>query len=877
MTEQIDRLRIALQDRYVLEGLLDEGGMAMVYRAVDLRHDRQVALKALRPELAAAIGAERFLAEIRTTANLQHPHILPLFDSGEAAGLLYYVMPYVEGESLRERLAREGQLPVGEAVTLARKVAGALQAAHDAGIVHRDVKPGNILLSNGEPLVADFGIALGADSGGGPRLTETGMTVGTPHYMSPEQVTGDQLLGPATDIFALGCVLYETLVGSPPFPGKTAQAVLGNLLIQDAPDVSAGRPAVPPNVDSAIATALEKLPADRFSSAAEFAAALQDPAYRHHSRERPQQPASPRGWKLAAAGLGILATILGGLALWAAMSPDVEPPLFQVPVRFQDDQVLAGTGHFDISQDGSLLVYQGRGQFGTTQLWVRRAEETNATPISGSEGLDPSIVPDIAISPSGQEVGFWRDGSYHVVPVTGGTAVAVADSVWGSASWSSDGESIYLRRFTPSGLTRVSARGGEMEIVTLPDTAAGETGHVWPETLPGGEALIFEARGRGGTRIKAVRLSSGEIVDVGPGRYPRYANGHLLFSSVDGDRLLAAPFDAKGLRTTGDPKTVLDGLREIGSPLAGSVGYAVSRSGILAYAPQRHWQLMRVSPDGASRPLDPEWVLDAESSMTLGTVAPDGSRLALRLGPRGQGDIWVKEMEAGPLTKLTSAEGEERPVSWMDSQTILFLRSGETGLDLWTVRADGVGEPRLLYDHETGIASASLTAEGNDLLFTSAPRWTGSGYDGGEIFSFRPGNDTEATLAVSTPGFWASGVEISPNERMVAYVSSATGTGEVFLRTYPDLNAGRVQISASGGTSPVWSPDGREVFYVNDDAEVMAARVISEDPLRVSRRRLFPLGPGLWGSLNLTPNGTFLMVRSKPELVLVFNWLQMIR
>jgi serine/threonine-protein kinase len=230
MLDPASRLNAALEGRYRIERELGEGGMATVYLADDLKHERKVALKVLKPELAAVIGAERFLAEIKTTANLQHPHILPLHDSGEADGLLFYVMPYVEGESLRERLDRDRQLGVDEAVGIATKVAAALQAAHERGVIHRDIKPANILLSKGEPLISDFGIALAVSAGGAGRLTETGLSLGTPHYMSPEQATGDQSVGAATDLYALGCVLYEMLVGEPPYTGSTPQAILGKII-----------------------------------------------------------------------------------------------------------------------------------------------------------------------------------------------------------------------------------------------------------------------------------------------------------------------------------------------------------------------------------------------------------------------------------------------------------------------------------------------------------------------------------------------------------------------------------------------------------------------------------------------------------------------
>jgi len=308
-----DRLNAALAGRYEVVRELGEGGMATVYLARDLKHNRDVALKVLKPELAAVVGAQRFLAEIETTANLRHPHILPLFDSGEADSFLYYVMPYVEGESLRERIDRERQLPVEEAVRIAIAVANALQHAHQRGVIHRDIKPGNILIQDGAPVVADFGIALAVGSAGSTRLTETGLSVGTPHYMSPEQATGDRIVGPPTDTYALACVLYEMLTGDPPYVGSTAQAVLGKI-IQAAPTPARQiRGTVPANVDAAILRALEKLPADRFVDAGAFAGALADAAFRHGDQAAARAPSYPRR---AVSALSLLSAMLAALAAW---------------------------------------------------------------------------------------------------------------------------------------------------------------------------------------------------------------------------------------------------------------------------------------------------------------------------------------------------------------------------------------------------------------------------------------------------------------------------------------------------------------------------------------------------------------------------------
>ena len=275
----VDRLASALADRYRIERELGQGGMATVYLAQDVKHDRKVALKVLKPELAAVLGAERFVVEIRTTAALQHPHILPLFDSGTAEGFLYYVMPYIQGETLRTKLDRETQLGIDEAVRITTEVADALDYAHRQGVIHRDIKPENILLHDGRPMVADFGIALAVSAAAGGRMTETGLSLGTPHYMSPEQATGERDITGRSDIYSLGSVLYEMLTGNPPHTGATAQQIIMKIVTEDAAPVTKLRKSVPPNVAAAMAKSLEKLPADRFESARAFADALRNPAF----------------------------------------------------------------------------------------------------------------------------------------------------------------------------------------------------------------------------------------------------------------------------------------------------------------------------------------------------------------------------------------------------------------------------------------------------------------------------------------------------------------------------------------------------------------------------------------------------------------------
>jgi serine/threonine-protein kinase len=289
-----DQLQRTLGETYTIDREIGRGGMATVFLARDEKHHRSVALKVLDPELGAVLGAERFLSEIRVTAALQHPNLLPLFDSGEAGGLLYYVMPYVEGESLRHRLDREKQLPIDEALHIATAVANALDYAHAHGVIHRDLKPENILLQHGQPVVADFGIALAVRNAGGARVTQTGLSLGTPQYMSPEQASGDRAIDGRTDIYSLAAVLYEMLAGEPPHTGTSAQAIIAKLMTTEPRPVRTLRPAVAPNVAMAVERALAKVPADRFASPKAFAEALANPSFTTHATSFASTVSSPR-------------------------------------------------------------------------------------------------------------------------------------------------------------------------------------------------------------------------------------------------------------------------------------------------------------------------------------------------------------------------------------------------------------------------------------------------------------------------------------------------------------------------------------------------------------------------------------------------------
>src|ERR1043166_4856208 len=419
-------LRAALAGRFTLERELGAGGMATVYLAQDEKHGRRVAVKVLRPELAAVIGAQRFLQEIKTTANLQHPHILGLIDSGETEHQRWYVMPFVEGESLRDRLTREKQLPVADAVRRAMEVASALDYAHRHGVIHRDIKPENILLHDGRVLVADFGIALAASKAGGSRMTETGMSLGTPQYMSPEQAMGEREIDGRSDVYSLGCVLYEMLIGEPPFTGPTATAIAAKVITSTPAALTAQRKTIPAHVEAAVLQALEKLPADRFGSAADFAAALQNPSF---SSAAPRAALVGRRRSVSALWFPWALT-LGALALFAfyrlRKAPPPPPPQVQrFDILLPDNAQWVGVilSLPALSPDGSMLAYNGQDSSGNRRLYFRPMDRPDPAPISGSEnGQFPFFSPD------GRWVGFRVGNRIVKTPVTGGSPETICET-----------------------------------------------------------------------------------------------------------------------------------------------------------------------------------------------------------------------------------------------------------------------------------------------------------------------------------------------------------------------------------------------------------------------------------------------------------------
>ena len=480
MTAPLDRLRASLADRYDLERELGRGGMATVYLARDRKHDREVAVKVVRPEISAVIGAERFLQEIRLTAHLQHPHILPLYDSGSVEGWLYYVMPYVAGESLRALLDRERQLSVERAIALTQALAQALDYAHRQGVIHRDLKPENVLLQDGQPLLADFGIALALAAAGGDRLTQSGISVGTPQYMSPEQAAGERQLDGRTDIYALGCLAYEMLAGVPPHTGPTAQAVIADTMTAEPRPLGVLRRSVPTHVESAIHRALEKVPADRFASASQFAGALA--AAGPAGRARGGAPAARTlVFGAATLALGLLAGwVLFGRARvastprrrWSLLLPATAPIALTGPLGTWQSALA-------LSPDGAVLAYVAP-QDATTRVVVRRLGEDTSVVLAGTDGAYHPFF-----SPDGTWIGFFSGNELRKVAAAGGSPATLlkvdrpVGAVWASR------DSILLMENEGFNMRWVPTSGGGSDSTIALTTQFGT-----PDLLPGGRWAV---------------------------------------------------------------------------------------------------------------------------------------------------------------------------------------------------------------------------------------------------------------------------------------------------------------------------------------------------------------------------------------------------
>ena len=789
MTATLDRLTAELSGRYRIERELGAGGMATVYLALDVRHQRKVALKVLHPELSAVLGPERFLKEIELTASLQHPHILPLFDSGavparhpesvpreergdgEGTSFLYYVMPFVEGETLRSRLEHERQLPIADALRITTEVADALEYAHGRGVVHRDIKPENVLLQGGHALVADFGIALAVQQAGGQRMTQTGLSLGTPHYMSPEQAMGDRAIDARSDVYALGAVAYEMLTGEPPFTGPTAQAIVARVLSASPASIIASRNTVPAHVERAILTALAKLPADRHATAREFASALATPALGDITRpgtSRADVAAVPRGGSLVAAltiagaAIALVTTAGIGYVVGRARATANGPAL-----AFGRAAQLTWESGLEvmpaISPDGKQVAYA----FGTStrmRLYVRPVAGGRATAVT-DDTTAVEIHPHW--SRDGSRLLYISNGRVFSAPAGGGTARQEIPDRGGqvmSATWSPDERRI---AFTIADTVFVRAEDGSVRSLTQLASAAGcawsardllacTSGNPWYLT-PGSifnnraPAAIAVIRVRDGTTRQISDSTSGNQV-------PQWsANGDWLYYLSD-----------------------RDGMTDL-------------------YA-------QRIAGDGA--------LVGASDRVTTGlnahsfTISADGRRLAYaRLVE--QANIWSLPIEgavAAAAEQVTSGQQVIESVNVSRDGSWLYYDSNLAGSsDLYRMRLPS-GAPERLTRDSTNEFSPVPSPDGREVVFHSFRGGTRNLYayplDGGSL----------ETVAASP--LQEGLAQWSPDGRAIAFSDLQLGGGVHITRRGADGRWGPPQ-RLSTGSFVAWSPDGRQLTFAD--------------------------------------------------------------
>jgi serine/threonine-protein kinase len=662
--------------------------------------------------------------------------------------------------------------------------------------------------------------------------------------MSPEQATGDQVVGPASDTYALACVLYEMLVGEPPYPGNTAQAVLGKIIQGTPVSATAIRKAVPANVDAAIRKALEKLPADRFTGAQEFAKALGDSGFRHG--EMAGVTMAVGRWSPLTSSFAAAAVVGLGAAAFTATRPTAPAPVIRYSIMFAEEQVPTNTGQsqfgtsLTLSDDGSRLVYVGTMENGTSQLWLRERHQFESRPLPGT---DEAHQP--ALSPDGTHVAYITAGSTRELKTAslGGEPplTLVSSDVYRlGAAWGNDGY-VYFCQQPSGGLARVPERGGDIELVSTPDAEAGETRHAWPDLLPNGKGVLVTVQ-RGNNIITpeddvgVLDLETGEVRVLFRGLLARYATtGHLVFVTHEGD-LRAAPFDQDKLEVTGPAVPLMAGM-----PVADrGPDVALSRSGRLIYSPlvlSAVQEVVWVDRNGGAQPVEQSWTLTPELNGGP-ALSPDEQSIAISIFTGGGDEVWVKRI-GGPFSRLAFEAVSQRPHWSPDGRSVMYTSLDGGDVNLMVKRADGSGGAEFVVDLPERTAwDGRWSSDGQRLVFRTQQEPTR------DIFGIQPGENSEPVSLVVTD-FEETSPVLSPDGRFLAYMSDESGSTEIYVRPFPNVNDAKTQVSTDGGREPLWAHSGRELFYKNSTRELVSVSVTTDDGFRVvERRALFDLPVG---------------------------------
>jgi serine/threonine-protein kinase len=861
---QLEQLRAAVSSRYVIERELGAGGMAKVYLAHDVKHDRDVAIKVLNPELSQSLGSDRFLSEIRTTARLQHPHILPLLDSDATDGLLYYVMPLVGGETLRARLAREKQLPIEDALLIAREVADALNHAHAHGVVHRDIKPENILLQDGHALVADFGIALALESAGGQRVTQTGISLGTPHYMSPEQGMGERAIDARTDIYSLGVVTYEMLTGQPPFTGATAQAILGKVLTEKPAPPSGVRDTVAPHVEHAVLKALAKLPADRWATASKFAEALTRTDLPHTSGERHAgigfRDASTQVHGTHAASRRAL--VVGGLAAalllpgawWLGRRSNTPAAPWAAFTQLTDASGMETSP--SLSPDGESFVYASNTN-GTWDIFVQRVGGRNPVLVAGD-----SIVDEVwpAYSPDGKQIAFNRRGDGIFIVGATGESPRRLTSFGSNPAWSPDGKRIafgFEEVISPydtrgrGAVWTVEAAGGEPKQLTLNPT----TNAYQPAWSPSGRRIAYWTNVNGRRDLETVADTGGERTKVTGDAPADWApvwspDGRFLYFASDRGGAMGIwriAVDAATGRVEGTPEPIVSGVDvAMDLPRLSKDGTTlIFRSISEAVNPAA------IEFDPVSLRAGAVTMLQRRTGILIPSdVSPDGKILTMVNSPDRQQDVFTMAATGGPLTRVTDDEARDwSPRFTPDGNSITFHSNFAGQYDAWMIRLDGSGRTRLTTALGDGYFPM-FAPDGRRLMAARRPSgaiigtgpWPLTKEHRTDLGDMRVGDGVLEATSWSRDGRWLTGriVMASGESRGNALYEVATGKTR--------------QLSNDVNTAAMaWLPGYQRVMYFNTRGTLFVQDI--ESLQRREIKASLPYPPDQSRSIAISPDG----------------------
>jgi eukaryotic-like serine/threonine-protein kinase len=872
---------------YEILSALGAGGMGEVYRARDTKLDRTVAIKIL-PEAFAADTERiaRFQREARTLAALNHPNIAHVHGLEESNGVSGLVMELVEGEDLAQRIGR-GPIPVSEALPMARQIAEALEAAHEQGVIHRDLKPANIRVrEDGTVKVLDFGLAKALDPTDGaspsssqsptittPAQTRAGMILGTAAYMSPEQARG-RVVDRRADIWAFGCVLYEMLTGQRAFAAQDVAETLARV-IEREPDWAPLPATLPPAVRTYLKRCLQKDPRQRVQAIGDVRLALEGAfdtmaAPAGGSRRR-------RGVLVGAAAVVASGAIAAALAFLAMRQPPPRVSRLQVATA-RSAAVSVGYNDRDlaITPDGSKLVYVGNNG---TQIFVRPIDALAPVPVHTGSPLG------LFTSPDGQWIGFREGaGALKKVAVAGGPAatLAILDTSYpGGAAWGPDGHIILGTESAATGLQRVSASGGPVEVLTRPDPAQGEADHLWPEMLPDGRSVLFTITaltgGLGAAQVAILDLQTGQRqVVLRGGTHAHYIpSGHLIFGQAG--TVQAVAFDLARRQVSGTPVTVVP---DVVTSSNGGINVVVARDGALAY-------LSANAVAGTPRAL--VWV-DRQGQETpigapprpyfLPALSPDGTRIAVFANDE-EGDLWLWDLNRTTFTRITTVPGRDVLQVWTpDSRRLIFSSERSGARSLFWQAADGTGAAERLLENSSTQYPMAVTPDGRQLIFTDESAETDI-----DLMILALDGSRQVTPLLQSRFIERNGV-LSPDGRWLAYEANDSGRFEIQVRPYPDVNSGLSVVSTGGGTRPVWTRNGQELLYVSPTGALMRVGV-SRGPSwsatmpTVVVKEGYLTNPVWWGrSYDVSPDAQrFLMIKegsadvSATPIVVVQHWL----